>query len=208
MARMHVFTEKSLAQGILGDSGGLSPEARGARVRLSRGKVTLTEAHPLPPSTGVVSGFAVVNSPSLGDAIGHAKEFLALAGDGETEIRLLFVPPGTPSRFLMLYRPEGPERDLAMPTPEKMAAMRTYVEASFKSGLLVTTGSLGPTSNGAQVRQAAGKVTVVDGPYAEAKELIAGYAVLIVPTLAAAIECSRPFLEIAGDGVCEIRQLH
>jgi len=207
MARMNVFVEKSLADGILGDNGGLLPDGRGARVRLARGKVTLTE-HPLPPSSGVLVGFAVVNSPSIGDAIGHAKEFLAVAGDGETEVRPLFVPPGAPSRFLMLYRPEGPERDMAPPNPEHMAAMGKYIEASIKSGVLVRTGSLGHTSKGAQVRQAAGKITVIDGPFAEAKELIAGYAVLIVPTIAAAIECSRPFLAIAGDGVCEIRQLH
>ena len=73
--------------------------------------------------------------------------------------------------------------------------------------LLATDGLLG-SSKGARVKLAKGKVTVTDGPFTETKELIAGFAIVQVPSKAEAIELATRFLKIAGDGESEIRQMH
>ena len=64
-----------------------------------------------------------------------------------------------------------------------------------------------PTALGARVRRSGGAVTVTDGPFSESKEVIGGLAILHASSKEAAIEMTRRFLQVAGDGECEIRQL-
>jgi hypothetical protein len=61
---------------------------------------------------------------------------------------------------------------------------------------------------GARVRKSGDKVTVTDGPFTEAKEMVGGFAILEANSKAEAIELTRQFLKIAGDGECELRQLY
>ena len=60
---------------------------------------------------------------------------------------------------------------------------------------------------GAQVRSANGRITVLDGPFAESKELVAGFAILQYASQEAAIEGIKRFMEIAGDGESDLRQI-
>jgi hypothetical protein len=86
--------------------------------------------------------------------------------------------------------------------------MGKLIEDSVREGVLVTTEGCLPTVKGARVRLANGKVTVVDGPFSESKEVIGGFAILNVESRAAAIEQVRRFLAVAGDGEAEIRELY
>ena len=81
------------------------------------------------------------------------------------------------------------------------------MEECRKSGTLLTTGGLHPVNKAAFVRLANNKFTVIDGPFAEAKELVGGFAILQLNSKEDAIESARSFLKVAGDGECEIRQL-
>jgi len=82
-----------------------------------------------------------------------------------------------------------------------------------KAGVFVEMGGLLPTAMGARVRLAGGKVTVTDGPFSEAKEVIGGYAVYDVKTKAEAIEWTKRFLDLhkkhwpSWEGEVEVRQL-
>lgn len=107
-------------------------------------------------------------------------------------------------RFLVLYKPakfgSGP------PSPEYLANMERLIAESQKSGELVMTGGL--RLSGKQVRMdSAGAYAVTDGPYAEAKELVGGFAILELPSLEYAVESSKQFLKVAGEGECEIREM-
>jgi hypothetical protein len=75
------------------------------------------------------------------------------------------------------------------------------------SGVLVWTEALLPAESGARIRFDGGKMPVLDGPFAEAKELVAGFAVVEVPTKERAVEIAKQFLRIAGEGECDIRQV-
>lgn len=94
------------------------------------------------------------------------------------------------------------------PSPEMMAEMGKFIEAETKAGVLLATGALLPVSmGGARVKSEGGKFTVLDGPFTESKELIAGWAIIQVSSRDEAIEASRRFYRIVGDGDGEIRQI-
>jgi hypothetical protein len=110
-------------------------------------------------------------------------------------------------KFLAVYTPDAKTAGIP-PTKEHMAKMGTFVEDSFKSGVLLATGGLLPVSRaGARLQSSGGKITVIDGPYTESKELIAGFAILQVKSKEEAIAMTKRFLEVAGDGVNELRQI-
>ena len=108
-------------------------------------------------------------------------------------------------RFLSIYKNE--ERT-APPSKEEMATMGKLVEEGFKAGWLVATEGCLPTKFGARVRSASGRQTVTDGPFSEAKEVVGGFAILKVNSKEEAIELTRKFLQVAGDGECELRQIY
>lgn len=94
------------------------------------------------------------------------------------------------------------------PSPELNEKMAKLIEEETKSGVLVMTGGLMPASmGGARVRYKKGKLSVLDGPFTESKEVIAGFAIVEVNSLAEALEASKRFYAIAGDGEGEIRRL-
>jgi hypothetical protein len=113
-------------------------------------------------------------------------------------------------RFLMLYRPADTEKVEAgvPPTREEIAEMGKFIAEMTEAGALLATEGCHPTRKGARVRLSGGKVTVTDGPFTEAKELIAGLAVVEAKSKDEAVEWAKRFLKIAGDGESEIRQLH
>lgn len=104
-------------------------------------------------------------------------------------------------QFLIFYKPNHS----APPGPEYMDEMEKRIDEAMKSGGLLATGGLQPVW--ARVSQSRGKTTVTDGPYAEAKEVVAGFALFELESMEAAIQSSREFLQFAGDGECEIRPL-
>ena len=77
------------------------------------------------------------------------------------------------------------------PTEEAMLAMHKFNEELEKAGVLLDLGGLTPTSRGVRIHYSGSKRTVIDGPFAESKELIAGYLLLEVKTLAEAVEWAK-----------------
>ena len=115
-------------------------------------------------------------------------------------------------RFLTIYKTDaaGTSRNESgdPPTQREMEEMGQFIEELSMAGKLLTTEGCRPSSEGARVRFADGKATVTDGPFTEVKELVGGFAILQADSKEEAIELSRRFLTVAGDGECEIRLLH
>jgi len=109
-------------------------------------------------------------------------------------------------RFLCLYKPSKMEG--APTTQEDMETMGKFVEEMMQSGKLLATEGCLPSVKGARVRLSDGKFSVVDGPFTEAKELVAGFALLRTESKEEAIELTKRFLNAAGDGETEIRQVY
>jgi hypothetical protein len=109
-------------------------------------------------------------------------------------------------RFLgYTLAPEDEAAAQPEPRPELYEAMGKFVEEAFKSGVLVATGGIEPTSAGAKISLKEGEYTVVDGPFAEAKELVGGWALMECRDLAEAVEWSKRFLAVLGEGEVRVR---
>ena len=111
-------------------------------------------------------------------------------------------------RFLSLIRIQ--EDAGQVPSEQLMSDMGKLIEELTRSGQLISTAGLRPTSEGVRVRLRRGKLSSVDGPFTETKEVIGGYAILEAKSKDEAIELTRRFLKVHGDEwdiECEVRQL-
>jgi hypothetical protein len=90
-------------------------------------------------------------------------------------------------------------------SPEEMEKMGQFVEEATKAGVIVATGGIGPTAMGAKISLQDGQYTVVDGPFAEAKELIGGWALMECRDKDEAVEWSKRFLGVLGHGEVRVR---
>jgi hypothetical protein len=86
--------------------------------------------------------------------------------------------------------------------------MGRLIEEMTKAGVLVATEGCQPSAKGARVRRTDGKIVVTDGPFTETKEIIGGFALIDVASKAEAIEWTKRFLEVVGEGESEIRLIH
>ena len=94
-----------------------------------------------------------------------------------------------------------------LPKPEAFAAMQKYNEASVKAGILLAAEGLAPTSKGARVKFSGEETTVIDGPFTETKELVAGFSIIKVKSLEEAIEWVKRAPRVFPEGEVEIRKL-
>lgn len=110
-------------------------------------------------------------------------------------------------RFLSMIRVQ---ENGQVPSERLMTEMGKLMEELTRSGQLVRTAGLRPTSEGVRLRSRHGKFSSVDGPFVETKEVIGGYAILEAASRDEALELTRRFLEVHGDEwdlECELRQL-
>jgi hypothetical protein len=108
-------------------------------------------------------------------------------------------------RFLCLYKPGKPEG--TPPSNGEISKMGQFIEESFKSGTLIATEGCLPSALGARISFRDGQFSVTDGPFAEAKEIVGGFALIRAGSKEQAIEFTKTFMRIAGDGQTEIRQV-
>ena len=107
-------------------------------------------------------------------------------------------------RYLSLWKPT----EITPPSPAMIEQMTAFMTEAIQAGVLVATEGFGPSSkNDLKVRGRRGDYTVTDGPFSEAKELIGGFAILQVSSRDELLAWTRRFMDICGEGECEIHQL-
>ncbi len=112
-------------------------------------------------------------------------------------------------RFMMIVKANKDSEAGKMPSEELLSAMGKYNEELLKAGVLLDLAGLQPSSKGARIKFSRGKRTVVDGPFAEAKELISGYWIIQVKSQEEALEWAKRAPSPHGEGQkgeIEIRQ--
>ncbi len=113
-------------------------------------------------------------------------------------------------RFMIIVKATKDSEAGVMPEETLIAGMATYHEELAKAGVLLDASGLQPSSKGWRIKYSGGKHTVIDGPFVETKELIAGYTFIQVKSKEEAIEWTRRFPNPAVDGKegeIEVRQL-
>jgi hypothetical protein len=112
-------------------------------------------------------------------------------------------------KFMVMVKATKDSEAGVMPSEQLFTEMMKYNEELVKAGIMLAGEGLHPSSNGARVRFSGSKRTVIDGPFAETKELVAGYWIWEVKSKAEAIEwvkrCPNP---MPGDSEIEIRQIY
>jgi hypothetical protein len=113
-------------------------------------------------------------------------------------------------RLMILVKANPDSEAGAMPSEEQLAEMATFHEELAKAGVLLDASGLQPSSKGWRVKYDGEKRTVVDGPFAETKELVAGYTLIRVGSREEALEWTRRFPNPGGEGgvaEIEVRQM-
>jgi hypothetical protein len=108
-------------------------------------------------------------------------------------------------RFLGYTLASETDQPTEPPPPELYERMGKFVEEAVNAGVIVATGGILPTSEGVKISLKDGAFTVVDGPFTEAKELVGGWALMECRDMEEALEWSKRFLGVLGEGEVRVR---
>ena len=236
-AELNKWTEELVKAGARLEGGRLQPSSQGARVHYAKGKFTVIDG-PFAETKELIAGFCMIEAKSREEAITWAQRIPFQ--DGEVEVRPLFeltdfpvdpaeqpdgwrgkeeefraapLParrPGT-IRYMGILKADKNTEAGVMPDEKFLGAMGAFMEEGIKAGVFISGEGLQPSSKSARIRYSGSKRMVTDGPFAETKELIAGYAILQFTSKAEAIEWTKRFVEVdapgrlGGECECEIR---
>ena len=198
----------------------LQPSANAVRLTLRDGEATITPG-PFPDPADMIAGFAIIDVPTLADAVDWLKKRWPASEPGtELEIRESGCPGGCTQvvpldaanpegkRFAILLRASRALED-EVPVPQAMlAALDAHNASEAKAGVLLAADGLRTSARGARVKVAKNAFAVIDGPFTEIKEMIAGFWMIRVPEMADAIAwATRNPYPSGPDVEVEIRQL-
>ena len=102
-------------------------------------------------------------------------------------------------RFMMIVKSTKDSEAGCAPNPELMAAIAKMGEEANKRGTMLGSGGLQPSSQGTRVRVSQGKTSVIDGPFAETKELVGGYAIFDLKSKEEALQMGTQFMQVHAD---------
>jgi hypothetical protein len=201
------FADQLNAEGVLlGAIPHLQPESAAVRIRAQDGFPGLVEA-PFDEPEDVATGALIVDVPDRAAAIEIAKR-CPHARAGVITVREL-VPPGNSierarsANYVFLYLRD---ETLQPPYEPKTAKMYAFTQDLVQQGIHKGGGRLPPELPGAQVERRGSRTVVVDGPFTETKEVVAGFALMKLPSRAAALELARR-IPHAQWGNIEIREI-
>src|SRR5262245_51677373 len=219
----------------------LHPSSHGQRVhyKTNSDKFVVTDG-PFAETKELVAGYCLIRAASLEEAVGWAKRMPFQAGD--VDVRPLFElsdfpvdpaeqpggwrakeaemqaappparKPGT-MRYMGLLKADRDTEAGVMPDERALAAMGAFIEQASKSGVLLAGEGLQPSSQSARVRFSGSRRLVTDGPFAETKELVGGYAILQFATPEEALDWTKRFVQVDAPGrlnsecECELRPI-
>jgi len=110
-------------------------------------------------------------------------------------------------RYMLMFKPDKEPPPGEHACRQHLPEMAALIGDLKRSGVLISTEGLLSSDTGARVTFTEGKISVRDGPYAEAKELVAGVAIVEVKSRLEAVELAKRFLKIAGGGIGDVLQI-
>jgi len=214
---MGALVQGSIKSGVMENGAGLHRSAKRVRVSFSGGERQVQNG-PYPGDNELVAACYMIRATSIEHAVELSARFAKVIGDVEIEIGpvvepwdLGFMPKPQDlkdGRYLLLQKgnvdSETKPRDARV-----QAALSELLQQLRAAGVLELTETLLPTARGARLPSSNGgsKRTWVDGPFAESKELIAGFSILNLPTKQEAIDWATRYAEILGNNQVDVREL-
>lgn len=217
--RMNTLIQEGLQAGVFLAGEGLHPSSTRVRLQFEKGKCTQLEG-PYKGSNELLAGFAILRVKSRDEAIEWAKRYAEVVGDAELEVGPVVEPwdlgfgpkppADSPKRFMVTHKADKESEAGTPPSPKMAAKMNKLIDEMTKAGVLLSSEGLEPSAKGARLRFKKGECAVMDGPFAESKELIAGFSILNLKSKEEAIEWSKRFSKAIGEDVeleVDIRQV-
>jgi hypothetical protein len=213
---MGALVQESLRNGVFITGAGLHPSAKRVRIKSAAGACRVSPG-PYAGENELLASYAMIKVPSFADAVTHAERYALAEGECEVEVGpvvepwdlgIMAKPPGDiPAQVLLLTKADAAFERGASAKSEHAGALRALTESLGDRGALLVTGTLAPSSKGARAKPGSAKRTWIDGPFAESKELIAGFSILEVPTLQDAIAWADRYATILTDAEVDVREL-
>jgi hypothetical protein len=201
-----------------------APLPDGIALGPTRTRVTFTAGEPtaidnVPSGAQAVGTFTIIDVESKQDAIEWVKRLPRRNGDEEIEIREGGCPGGVPAvslssapqssgdqRFVVMLKADPHTENGRIAEEPRLRAMVKQNEASVKAGVMLAGEGLQPSSRGARVKFSGGKATIIDGPFAEAKELVAGFWLIRAKSKEEALEWVKSYPFPFLDAEVEVRE--
>jgi hypothetical protein len=209
--KMGQLIGRSLKAGIFKDGAGLHRSASRARISFAKGEPRV-ERGPYAGSNELIASFALVSTTGIERAIELGVDLGRAAGGRDVEVGPVVEgwdlngsprPAGAPHRFLLLLKGDDAfESGAAAP-----AGVRALLDQWKRDGVMQSEATLKPSNTSVRSKVVAGKRQWIDGPFAESKELIAGFSLLELPSLADAKQFTEEFASIIGDNEIDIREV-
>lgn len=208
--KMGAFIGGYAQSGKLIDGAGLGASKTRARLVFRDGQVS-TKRGPYRGEKELPAATLLLKVRTLDEAIGWAERYGKILGDGEIElgkvnepwdIGLMPEPENAPLQVLLIEKADQATESGGRSQQQKAALTRLKTEMT-KAGVLVRAYGLAPSSQAKRLLFTNNNLRIVDGPFAESKELIGGFAVLELADMEEAIELSKPYAEILG-GTLEV----
>lgn len=214
---MGALVQGSLKDGTFLNGAGLHPSARRARLKCVSGDCSVTTG-PYSGENELIASFVMISATSLEAAVAHARRLASALGDCEIEVGpvvepwdlgMMPKPSGVPERFLLLSKASADDERASGAAAKHHAAVKKLAEGFANDGAVLAADSLAPSARASRsAPAAAGKRTWVDGPFAESKELIAGFSLLELPSKAEALAWADRYGAILVESEIDVREVH
>lgn len=217
VTNMGAFIQESIQRGVFQNGAGLKPS--GTRTRMQfRGNECIVRDGPYPGGNELLAGFAMLEVKSKEEAMEWTRKFARVVGDVDVELGpvteawdlgLAPRPQGEhPVRYLMLNMADRNTEAGVPPSAREVAEMQALIDEMKQAGVLLAAEGVQPSSLGVRMQFKGKQRTLTDGPFAESKELIAGFSLIEVPSKQAALDWAVRYGGILGDIEVDVLRLH
>ena len=241
LSEMGAYNDELLKQGVMLAGEGLQASSKGARLSYSGGKLSVVDG-PFAEAKELIAGFWIIRANTKDEAVAWLEKAPLREGeveirpffelddfpvdpsekpggwrDQEAEFKkaapLQTTRGSKKMRFLGFVMADEDSEVGKMPEETDLSAMGAFVEEATRAGVFLGGDGLKPSSEGVRILYDGEKRTVVDGPFTESKELVAGYSILAVDSKEEALEWTKRFIQVdagirsSGKARCELRQL-
>jgi hypothetical protein len=202
--------------GVFRDAAGLRASSLGVRLERKDGTTKATPG-PFVGRNELPAALCVLRARSREEAVEWASRLAALLGDAELEIRpvteawdlgLAEKPADDPTiRYMVVYKADARSETGEIPSAEVRGAVARLIEEMKRAGVLITAEGLKPGAESKRIRTAGGRPVIMDGPFTESKELIAGYVTLELASMEEALVWAQRYAAVLEGAELDVRPL-
>jgi hypothetical protein len=219
VARVGAMIGDMVRGGVLQGGEGLRPSSEGVRLTFAAGQRSVTRG-PFQGQNELPAGFSILRTPSIEDAIEHATELADAVGPQravEFDIRPVNEPwdigmaekPAsvTTHRYMVLRKATAETEAGVPPSPAQQTRLAGLIEDATRSGIHLVAATMQPSRRGRRLKNERNGVVIIDGPFAETKELLGGYVIVSVASLNEATRWAERYISVVDTDEVDILEL-